>query len=169
MYVEYLYKPNKSQIHVNLTGFLKMNTAQHKHTSYFYQQWNKSSGHRHDEDVDFRPMEISQKIDLVPSEKHKTRCTFKMNCKTKLDINFRNLQNIRRFQPCTMQFLRKMLLGQNIRRTDGEVRDIKRHSLRSRNPSQYHMKMCHKGKRSNRNVDSKDQNICKIHVYAICV
>jgi hypothetical protein len=37
--------------------------------SYFYQQWNKSSGHRHDEDVDFPPMEISQKIDLVPSEK----------------------------------------------------------------------------------------------------
>ena len=126
MYVEYLYKPNtcKSQIHVNLTGFLKMNTAQDKHTSYFYQQWNKSSGHRHDEDVDFPPMEISQKIDLVPSEKHKTRCTFKMNCKTKLDSNFRNLQNIRRFQPCTMQFLRKMLLGQNIRRTDGEVRDM---------------------------------------------
>ena len=83
MYVEYLYKPNKSQMHVNLTGFLKMNTAQDKHTSYFYQQWNKSSGHRHDEDVDFRPMEISQKIDVVPSEKHKTRCTFKMNCKTK--------------------------------------------------------------------------------------
>jgi hypothetical protein len=45
------------------------------------------------EDVDFPPMEISQKIDLVPSEKHKTRCTFKMNCKTKLDSNFRNLQN----------------------------------------------------------------------------
>jgi hypothetical protein len=48
------------------------------------------------------PMEISQKIDLVPFEKHKTRCTFKMNCKTKLDSNFRNLQNIRRFQPCTI-------------------------------------------------------------------
>ena len=139
MYVEYLYKPNtcKSQIHVNLTGFLKMNTAQDKHKSYFYQQWNKSSGHRHDEDVDFPPMEISQKIDLVPSEKYKTRCTFKMNCKTKLDSNFRNLQNsnfrnlqnIRRLQPCTVQFLRKMLLGQNIRRTDGEVRDMKRYSL----------------------------------------
>jgi hypothetical protein len=43
---------------------------------FLYQQWNKSSGHRHDEDVDFPPMEISQKIDLVPSEKHKTRCTF---------------------------------------------------------------------------------------------
>jgi hypothetical protein len=39
-------------------------------------------------------MEISQKIDLVPSEKHKTRCTFKMNCKTKLDSNFRNLQTM---------------------------------------------------------------------------
>ena len=63
---------------------------------------NKSSGHRHDEDVDFPPMEISQKIDIVPFEKHKTRCTFKMNCKTKLDSNFRNLQSIRRFQPCTM-------------------------------------------------------------------
>ena len=32
-------------------------------------------------------MEISQKIDLVPSEKYKTRCTFKMNCKTKIDSN----------------------------------------------------------------------------------
>ena len=35
-----------------------------------------------------------------------------------------------------------MLLGQNIRRTDGEVRDMKRHSLRlrnQRNPSQYHI------------------------------
>ena len=63
---------------------------------------NKSSGHRHDEDVDFPPMEISQMIDLVPFEKHKTRCTFKMNCKTKLDSNFRNLQSVRRFQPCTM-------------------------------------------------------------------
>ena len=63
---------------------------------------NKSSGHRHDEDVDFPPMEISQKIDLVPSEKHKIRCTFKMNCKTKIDTNLNNLQNIRRFQPCIM-------------------------------------------------------------------
>ena len=34
-------------------------------------------------------MEISQKIDLVPSEKHKTRCTFKMNCKTKIDSNLK--------------------------------------------------------------------------------
>jgi hypothetical protein len=116
-------------------------------------------------------MEISQKIDLVPSKKYKTRCTFKINCKTKLDSNLKIVQNIRRFQPCTMQFLRKMLLGQNIRKTDGEVRDMKRHSLRlrnSRNPSQYHMKTCHKGKLSNRNVGS-NRNICKIHVYAICV
>jgi hypothetical protein len=55
------------------------------------------------------------------------------------------------------------------RKTDGEVRDMKRHSLRlrnSRNPSQYHMKTCHKGKLSNRNVGS-NRNICKIHVYAI--
>jgi hypothetical protein len=61
----------------------------------FYWFFQSKSGHRHDEDVDFPPMEKSQKIDLVPFEKHKTRCTFKMNCKTKRDSNFRNLQNIR--------------------------------------------------------------------------
>jgi hypothetical protein len=55
-----------------------------------------------------------------------------------------------------------MLLGQNIRRTDGEVRDMKKHS--PRNPSQYHMKTCHKGKLSNRNGGSKDQGaVTKIY------
>ena len=41
------------------------------------------------------------------------------------------------------------------------------HSLRlrnPRNPSQYHMKTCHKGKLSNRNVGSKDQGaVTKIY------
>jgi hypothetical protein len=40
------------------------------------------------------------------------------------------------------------------------MRDMKRHSLwlrNPRNPSQYHMKTCHKGKLGNRNVGSKDQ------------
>jgi hypothetical protein len=62
---------------------------------------------------------------------------------------------------------RRSLLAQHQSRIDGEVRDIKMHSLRLRNPripSQYHMKTCHKGKLSNRNVGSKDQGaVAKIY------
>jgi hypothetical protein len=37
----------------------------------------------------------------------KTRCTFKMNCKTKVDSNFRNLQNIRGFSHVQCSFWEK--------------------------------------------------------------